>query len=396
MIEMREEEVVEEVGGMTGLHLEAILPLDVEVRRRDHVCSWQQGLLVLVVEEEDGGRGKGRKKNHGVQVAGMEIVPPGATHLQEGALLQEGVHPQGGAHLHGEAALLGGMKEEVMEEVGDVEVVEVDLLQGEVLHPGGALLQDVDHLLGEAPLQDGEEVLTMEVDLGGLDLAGVMTGALQEGDRLQGEAPLLVGALHLAVGLHQGGDRLKGGDTRHAEDHPLAEMRAVVKEVLGGEEVVEEEDLHQGETTRWTTPLLAKTSVAITVAFPADDSMVTAPSALVTVISSPPTVFSTVLPAGISPALTGTGNTCLKRTAVRASLSSKRPPKASAGTLANASLVGAKTVNVPSPLRVSTRPAALTAVTRVDKLGVAIAAAAMLGNSATLGAGAAVGAALAI
>ena len=80
------------------------------------------------------------------------------------------------------------------------------------------------------------------------------------------------------MGLHQGGDRLKGGDTRHAEDHPLAglkrfviwqhcehagykacidfvyaEMRAVVKEVLGGEEVVEEEDphhdgdLHQGE-----------------------------------------------------------------------------------------------------------------------------------------------------
>ena len=27
----------------------------------------------------------------------------------------------------------------------------------------------------------------MEVDLGGLDLAGVMTGALQEGDRLQGQ-----------------------------------------------------------------------------------------------------------------------------------------------------------------------------------------------------------------
>merc|ERR1719433_20696 len=108
-------------------------------------------------------------------------------------------------------------------------------------------------------------------------------------------------------------------------------------------------------STRWTTPLLAKTSVAITVAFPADDSIVTAPSALVTVISSPPTVFSTVLPAGISPALTGTGNTCLKRTAVR----------------------------------VSTRPAALTAVTRVDKLGVAIAAAAMLGNSASRGPGAA-------
>ena len=32
-----------------------------------------------------------------------------------------------------------------------------------------------------------EEVLTMEVDLGGLGLAEVMTGALQEGDLLQGE-----------------------------------------------------------------------------------------------------------------------------------------------------------------------------------------------------------------
>merc|ERR1719486_646390 len=142
-----------------------------------------------------------------------------------------------------------------------------------------------------------------------------------------------------------------------------------------------------------TTPLLAKTSVAITVAITPFDSMVTAPSALVTVISSPPTVLSTVLPAGISPALTETGNTCRKRTAVSASLSSKRPPKASAGTLAKASLFGAKMVNVPSPLRVSTRPAALTAVTRVDKLGVAIAAAAMLGNSTSLVAGSAAGAA---
>src|SRR5579864_2541787 len=36
-----------------------------------------------------------------------------------------------------------------------------------------------------------------------------------------------------------------------------------------------------------------------------------------------------------------------------------------AGSLANASLVGAKTVNGPAPLSVSTRPAAFTAATRV-------------------------------
>ena len=39
----------------------------------------------------------------------------------------------------------------------------------------------------QVPLQGVEEVLTMEVDLGGLGLAEVMTGALQEGDLLQGE-----------------------------------------------------------------------------------------------------------------------------------------------------------------------------------------------------------------
>src|SRR5215468_9630776 len=37
------------------------------------------------------------------------------------------------------------------------------------------------------------------------------------------------------------------------------------------------------------------------------------------------------------------------------------------GSLANAALVGAKTVNGPGPARVSTRPAALTAVTSVVK-----------------------------
>merc|ERR1719362_1442860 len=73
-----------------------------------------------------------------------------------------------------------------------------------------------------------------------------------------------------------------------------------------------------------------------------------APSALVTVISSPPTVVSTVLPAGISPALTETGNTCRKRTAVRASLSSNRPPSASAGLVETLSGEGTFTVFAPN------------------------------------------------
>ena len=52
---------------------------------------------------------------------------------------------------------------------------------------------------------------------------------------------------------------------------------------------------------------------------------------------------------------------------------------ASAGILAKASLVGAKTVNGPLPLSVSTKPAACTAATRVDKSGVAIAASTIVG-----------------
>ena len=58
--------------------------------------------------------------------------------------------------------------------------------------------------------------------------------------------------------------------------------------------------------------------------------------------------------------------------------------KAFCGILANASLFGANTVNEPSPSNVSTKPAALTAVTSVDKLLVAIAASAIVGLSGTL------------
>merc|ERR1719461_390596 len=58
----------------------------------------------------------------------------------------------------------------------------------------------------------------------------------------------------------------------------------------------------------------------------------------------------------------------------------------SAGSLANASLVGANTVKSPSPLSVSAKPAALTAANKVDRAGVSAAVAAMDFNGAGVGA----------
>merc|ERR1719447_408423 len=217
--------------------------------RKGLASSWHQGPSEVQVEvvEVAGESVRGRKRNLGALEAGTETVPPGVTRLPGGVeadvvtllqgegLLQEEVHLRGGE------ALLVGMREEAMQEVGDVEVE--------------ALLQ------GEVPLQDVGEVLMMEVDHGGLDLAEeVKTEALQEGDRLQGEAPLLVGALHLAVGLLLGevgpllGEEvhLPEEATHHAGDLHLAEMRAAAMEVPGGvaEEVVDlhlDVGLHPGE-----------------------------------------------------------------------------------------------------------------------------------------------------
>ena len=131
----------------------------------------------------------------------------------------------------------------------------------------------------------------------------------------------------------------------------------------------------------WTTPLLVITSVAITFAWLSDDTILT-PFELITVMDSGPAVFTVVLPAGISPALMTVGSTCLKSTAFSCSIFSgfKRLANASAGILAKASLVGAKTVNGPFPLNTSTNPAACTAVTRVDNAGVATAASTIVGN----------------
>merc|ERR1719305_1694076 len=192
-LEGTREEVAEEDGGTSALlrgeahlqgeahHREVVLPQDVEVLlRRDLACSWHQGLLEVQVEV--------------VEVAGGNVR---SRRRNLGAL-----------------------------EAGT-----------EIVPPG------VTHLQGEGPLQGVEEVLTMEVDLGGLGLAEVMTGALQEGDRLQGEVPLLVGALRHAVGLLRGEVRPPGEVLLLAGDLRLAEMRVAATEVPGGA-VEEEVDLH--------------------------------------------------------------------------------------------------------------------------------------------------------
>ena len=61
------------------------------------------------------------------------------------------------------------------------------------------------------------------------------------------------------------------------------------------------------------------------------------------------------------------GRACLSRTAVSASLSARRPSRVSEGILAKASFVGAKMVR-SLVLRMSTIPAAVAALTRVENL----------------------------
>merc|ERR1719322_326528 len=130
-------------------------------------------------------------------------------------------------------------------------------------------------------------------------------------------------------------------------------------------------------------PLLVLISVAITFADPADDFIET-PLALITSICSPPAVVTVVVPLGISPAMILFGKTCLKGTAVNASLSFNKPLRSSAGILSNASFVGANTVNSPGSLSVLTKSAAWTAVTNVDRAGVAMALLTMVSGAAAV------------
>merc|ERR1719184_731953 len=128
---------------------------------------------------------------------------------------------------------------------------------------------------------------------------------------------------------------------------------------------------------RWTTPFVARMSKAATPVLATDD-LILRKRVLLTVISSPPAVFTFVSPSGTSEAFRAApGTTWRRRTAVRASLSASSPSKVVLRILAKALLVGANTVKGPSLARVSTRPAAFTAANRVDSCGVAMASSAM-------------------
>jgi hypothetical protein len=114
----------------------------------------------------------------------------------------------------------------------------------------------------------------------------------------------------------------------------------------------------------WITPLDAFTSTATTVAL----STCTLPSIILTLIDPPWAVFSVVALTTLS-AVYMPGTTWYLRMAwslARFSGFSKEATVPS-GSFAKAASVGTKTVNGPSPLRVSTRPAAFAAVSSVPK-----------------------------
>merc|ERR1719322_1185089 len=101
-------------------------------------------------------------------------------------------------------------------------------------------------------------------------------------------------------------------------------------------------------STIWTTPLLASTSVAITLAFPADVSIGTPSLDFVILTISPFAARTSFVPKGISAASLIFGNTWRKRTDLNCAIFSgcNKFLSAFCGTLANASLLGANTVPI--------------------------------------------------
>ena len=102
-------------------------------------------------------------------------------------------------------------------------------------------------------------------------------------------------------------------------------------------------------------------SASVTVAI----SIITVPASIVTINVSPLSV-GTSMPSDKSVDNTFPECTWCNNTAVNAGISSNNPCKAPSGSASNASSVGAKTVNGPSPLSVSTKSAVSSAVSKVE------------------------------
>merc|ERR1719424_735846 len=117
----------------------------------------------------------------------------------------------------------------------------------------------------------------------------------------------------------------------------------------------------------WATPLLAPLSGPIIIALEPWLSTYQEPPSLVNV-RSPDEVFAT-MPSVRSPLITLPATTCSIRILVSCALSARIASSVAESILANASSFGAKTVNGPTLLSVSTRSALMTAVTRVESDG---------------------------
>ena len=120
----------------------------------------------------------------------------------------------------------------------------------------------------------------------------------------------------------------------------------------------------------WTTPLDASTSAVVTLALLIKMSLLT----VLTVTVLPSTVLSICMSMRSLACTAPLATWYVSRSTSCALFSGlSRLARTPLGRAANASLLGAKTVNGPLPERVSTRPPALSAATRVERSGVATA-----------------------
>ena len=123
----------------------------------------------------------------------------------------------------------------------------------------------------------------------------------------------------------------------------------------------------------WTTPFVANPSANKTLALPSDDWTDIAPFDFIKFIGSVPKLKTSVFPSGMENAFkTHPDMTCLLRSCLNMFLFSglSKLSNVPGGNFSNASLSGAKTVNLSVPSKVSRKSAARRAWTNVERLGV--------------------------
>ena len=142
-------------------------------------------------------------------------------------------------------------------------------------------------------------------------------------------------------------------------------------------------------STIWTTPFVAKPSENKTFALPSEDWIDNNPLFdFVIVIGSLPKLNISELPSGKSAALrTHPDITCLLRSFLKLLLFSglNKLSNVPGDSFSKASLSGAKTVNLSTLSKVSSRSAAWRASTRIERLGVLMADTVIVSNPPGIG-----------